>query len=255
MKNKTEFVRNFCEIQTYRGFPEIKRYYHENILRKWWSEISYSPDTSVVESQLPSETHKVIKFSTPPNYKKVLTTRKRLDNGEMIDNISALTHYLRQLCFTKDKEEWVRDFITDTGEPMVMFFNYTSTADKVQEIAEKALPKGARVWRIDGSHHEIPTAETIGDRDIVLCQWQSGSEALNLQYLHIWVSLEPHYAYSTSVQARGRIRRLGQQKHMVYLYLECDKAIEGDVYEILRNKGEFSAKNWAIKNNLIKEKE
>ena len=253
VKNKTEFVRNFCEIQTYRGFPEIKRYYHEDILRKWWSEISYSPDTSVVESQLPSETHKVIKFSTPPNYKKVLTTRKRLDNGEMIDNISALTHYLRQLCFTKDKEEWVRDFITDTGEPMVMFFNYTSTADKVQEIAEKALPKGARVWRIDGSHHEIPTAETIGDRDIVLCQWQSGSEALNLQYLHIWVSLEPHYAYSTSVQARGRIRRLGQQKHMVYLYLECDKAIEGDVYEILRNKGEFSAKNWAIKNNLIKE--
>ena len=122
-------------------------------------------------------------------------------------------------------------------------------------LAEKALPKGARVWRIDGSHHEIPTAETIGDRDIVLCQWQSGSEALNLQYLHIWVSLEPHYAYSTSVQARGRIRRLGQQKHMIYLYLECDKAIEGDVYEILRNKGEFSAKNWAIKNNLIKEKE
>ena len=99
---------------------------------------------------------------------------------------------------------------------------------------------------LTGGHHEIPTAETIGPKDMVLCQWQSGSEALNLQMLHYMVMVELPYSYSTLKQGMGRIRRLGQENTMFFYTLICDKGIEQDVMEILRTKGTFSEKNWCL---------
>ena len=115
---------------------------------------------------------------------------------------------------------------------------------------KKTLPKGAKIWRIDGKHHEIPTAETIGPKDMVLCQWQSGSEALNLQFLHYWVAVELCYSYSTANQARGRIRRLGQKHPQWYGYLLTEGTIEQDILKCLKGKSEFSEKNWCISNNI-----
>ena len=117
----------------------------------------------------------------------------------------------------------------------------------------KALPKGAKVWRIDGKHHDIPTADTIGEKDMVLCQWQSGSEALNLQFLHYWVAVELCYSYSTANQARGRIRRLGQKHPQWYGYLLTENTIEQDILKCLKEKGEFSEATWCISKNIIKE--
>ena len=125
-----------------------------------------------------------------------------------------------------------------------MFYNFTATGDKMEELLYKALPKGAKVWRIDGTHHEIPTAETIGKYDIVLCQWQSGAEALNLQFLRYWVSIELCYSYSTAVQARGRIKRIGQKRTMYYYYLQTDKTIEQAIMKCLKTKGEFAEDVW-----------
>ena len=47
----------------------------------------------------------------------------------------------------------------------------------------------------------------------------------------------------TSVQARGRIKRLGQTKPMYFYYLKCD-GIESDVYKALANKRDFSEDVW-----------
>jgi len=160
---------------------------------------------------------------------------------------------LRRQCFTKEKQEWLKDFVSDLETGCVFFYNYVATGDKMEEIISKALPKGARIWRIDGKHHEIPTAETIGPHDMVMCQWQSGSEALNLQFLHYWVAVELCYSYSTAIQGRGRIKRVGQTHPMFFYYLLTDGTIEQDVLKILKNKGEFSEKNWCLSNNLIKE--
>jgi hypothetical protein len=125
-----------------------------------------------------------------------------------------------------------------------MFYNFIRTGDELEEVVEKVLPKGARVWRIDGKHHDIPTADTIGKYDVVLCQWQSGSEALNLQFLHYWVAVELCYSYSTAVQARGRIKRIGQKSLMRYYYLLTDGTIEQSILKCLKNKSEFSEDVW-----------
>ena len=249
VKNKTGFLNKYATIQTYKGYPEIVEWRDEDKLRAMWSEISYAPDTTKVMSELPEQTHKMFNFKRPPSYRKVLKTRYSED-GEFLDTSGALCAELRRQCFTKDKQEWIRDFVDGLESGCVFFYNFTKTGDMLDEIIKKVLPDGSKVWRIDGKHHEIPTADTFGKKDMVLCQWQSGSEALNLQFLHYWVAVELCYSYSTANQARGRIRRIGQKHPQWYGYLLTDETIEQDILYCLKNKSEFSERVWCASNNI-----
>lgn len=250
VKNKTAFLKNYASIQTYKGYPEIVSWRHEDELKRMWARISYAPDTQKVMSELPEQTHKVFTFKKPTAYNKVLKTRMNED-GEFLDTAGALCAELRRQCFTKDKQEWIKDFVDGLESGCVFFYNFIKTGDMLEGIIDKTLPKGAKIWRIDGKHHEIPTAETIGKKDMVLCQWQSGSEGLNLQFLHYWVAVELCYSYSTANQARGRIRRLGQKMPQWYGYLLTEGTIEQDILKCLKQKGEFSERNWCISSKII----
>ena len=252
VKNKTNFLGEYASIRTYKGYPEIIGWRYESRLKNMWAKISYAPDTHKVMSELPEQTHKVFTFSKPKGYNKTLKTRYNED-GEFLDTAGALCAELRRLCFTKDKQAWVKDFVDGLESGCVFFYNFIKTGDMLEDIIKKALPKDAKVWRIDGRHHEIPTVETIGSKDMVLCQWQSGSEALNLQFLHYWVAVELCYSYSTANQARGRIRRIGQKHPQWYGYLLTENTIEQDILQCLKDKGEFSEKVWCISNKLIEE--
>jgi SNF2 family DNA or RNA helicase len=194
-------------------------------------------------AELPEESHFVKTFKTPSTYRKTLKTRTTPD-GEFLDTSGALCAELRRQCFTKDKQEWVKDFVENLGTNAVFFYNFIKTGDELEEVITKALPKGAKVWRIDGKRHEIPTEKTIGRYDIVICQWQSGSEALNFQFMNYWVAVELCYSYSTAIQARGRIKRIGQKKHMNYYYLLTERTIEQAILKCLKQKGEFSDEVW-----------
>lgn len=254
VKNKTQFLNRFAQVQTFKGFPEIIGWRDEHALKKMWGNVSYAPDVSQMTRELPRATHKVVEFKKPSAYNKVLKTRQT-SSGELIDNVMKLCHTLRQECFTKDKMEWAKDFIENLGENAVIFYSYIDEGDKLEQVISKVLPKGARVWRVDGKHHEVPTEDTAGERDVILCQWQSGSEGLNLHWARYWVSTTPTYSYSTSVQARGRVLRIGSKKPVFYYYLKTKGTIEDDIYKALKHKQDFSAEVWATKNNLIKEEE
>lgn len=248
VRNKTAFLNEFASIATYKGFPEIVSYRNTDKLREWWKDISVAPDTRKMLEELPDERHKVVPFSKPSGYDKVVKTRESKD-GEFLDTAGALCSELRRMCFTKDKQQWISDFIEGLGTGVVMFYNFIKTGDELEKIVQKALPKGAKIWRIDGQHHDIPTADTIGKYDVVMCQWQSGSEALNLQFLHYWVAVELCYSYSTAIQARGRIKRIGQKNNMSYYYLLTNDTIEQNILKCLQQKGEFSEDVWLAELN------
>lgn len=243
VRNKSNFLSEFATIATYKGYPEIVRYVNEDKLLDMWKEISIAPDTSAMLAELPDESHKTKTFKKPSTYTKTLKTRMSPD-GEMLDTSGALCAELRRQCFTKDKQEWLRDFVEGLGTNCVFFYNFIKTGDELEATLQKALPKGAKVWRIDGKVHDIPTEKTIGRYDVVICQWQSGSEALNFQFMNYWCAVELCYSYSTAIQARGRIKRIGQKKNMYYYYLLTEDTIEQDILKCLKSKGEFSESVW-----------
>lgn len=246
IRNKSQFLRDFCQIQTFKGYPEIIGYNGEAILRKWWQAMTVCPDTSQMEAELPPERHFTHNFRSDPEYKQIEKTHTATD-GTFLDTTGAYCAELRRACFTKQKQQWLADYLENLGTNAVLFYALTETGDKICEIAKKALPKGAKIWRIYGKSHDIPTKKTIGKHDIVVCQWEAGSEALNLQFMNQWVSVEPCYSYSTSVQARGRIKRIGQEhSSIVFHYLKCEKTIEERIYDVLKNKSDFSEANWVL---------
>lgn len=242
VKNKTQFQRDYCVMQTYRGFPEIIGYRNEHQLKSWWAELSYVPDASKVLAELPSETNQTISFKQPNGYAKVVKTHETLE-GEFIENNPAYCHYLRQLCASKEKLAWLAEFIENLQTNCVVFYNYIEEGNKIEEAIKKKVDK---VWRIDGSTHDIPTKETIGEHDIVLVQYMSGSMGLNLQFMNYCVFFSPNYSYSLSVQSKGRIKRIGQKKICNYYFLRCRETIEEDVYKVLSTKQDFRESAWEL---------
>lgn len=249
VRNKTIFLGEYATVQTYKGYPEIVGWRYEDKLKDMWAQISYAPDTHRVMSELPEQTHKVFTFKKPTRYSKTLKTRLNED-GEFLDTAGALCAELRRQCFTKEKQEWIKDFVDGLESGCVFFYNFIKTGDMLEDIMKKALPKDAKIWRIDGKHHEIPTAETIGKKDMVLCQWQSGSEGLNLHFLNYMVIVEANYSYSLSIQGRGRIRRIGQKRPQFYFYLKTEGTIEEAIYEALRTKSDFAEDKWCLREGI-----
>lgn len=247
-RNKTEFINRHAIVQNYKGYPEIQRYLDTEHLQDIWDSITTRPDTSQLMKELPSETHKIVEFKAPSGYKKFLKERIDPDTGEYVETAMGVVHKCRQMCFTKEKQEWLSEFIEGLGANCIFFCNYIEEEEKLAEIAKKVLPKGARIWRIDGSHHEIPTAGTIGKYDVVIAHYLSGGEALNLQFMHYWVSVSPNYSLTTSVQARGRIKRIGQKSPMFFYYTYCCATIEEDIMKCLKSKKDFSERVWCAKN-------
>ena len=239
VRNKTAFQREFCIMQRH-PFPMILAYQNEALLKKWWSEISYAPDTKTIMSQLPKENHQVITLKKPTGYDKVKRTSTTLD-GEFLESNMDLLHHLRQMCATNEKLSYLSDLLQSLSSPLVLFYNYTCERTQILELAQKL---GRKVWRIDGEKHEIPTADTIGDTDIVLCHYLSGSEALNLQFCNYWLSYSYNYSYSTTLQAKGRIRRIGQNKPQFYFWLRTEKTVEMEIAKALSTKQDFSEETW-----------
>ena len=239
---KTAFRSRFCNIQTFKGFPEIIGYRETATLKQWWKEISLTVDISEMLAQMPEETHNVIKFPKPTGYDKVLKTRMTPD-GEFLDTTGGLCAYLRQMCLSKQKLNYITEFVENLGDRIVLFYNFIKEGEQLETAIKKVLPK-SKIWRIDGSHHDIPTEETCGDRDVILVQWQAGSMGLNLQFIQYWMSVSPNYSWTISTQAKGRIKRIGQKKNMFFYYMKCENSIEDDIYKCLKEKKDFVESSW-----------
>lgn len=263
VRNKTRFMQRFCVVQTYKGFPEIVSYREEDTLKAWWAKISYAPDARRALSELPKANYSIVTVSKPKGYDKVLKMRQKLcadgtpskEYEDIIENPSQLTNYLRRLCFTPQKKQWITDFLEGLGDNAILFYNYKDTGDELEEIAKNALPKDAKIWRIDGAHHQIPTKETIGKYDVVLTQWQSGSEGLNLQFLNQWIAVEMTYSQVIWHQAKGRVMRIGQTRPVFYYLLKTEHTIEDAILKCIRQKQDFAERVWLLGNGLLTEKE
>lgn len=238
VRNKTTFMREFVVQQTY-PFPMIKGYLHEDKLLEMWRSISYTPDASEVFAQMPRKTHQLVRLKKPRGYDKCLKHSETLE-GEFLESNMALAHYIRQLCATKEKQEWLKDWLASTNESVVIFYNYTKEREDILSTLGKR-----KVWRIDGQKHEIPNADTIGKGDVVLVHYQSGSASLNLQFIRYWISYSYTYSYTTFKQALGRIDRIGQDRPMTFYLLYCCDTIEEDIAKCLKNKKDFSERVWA----------
>jgi len=245
IKNITEFKKKYCNIQTYKGFPEIMGYYYEDELKRLWNSIS-KPLKKEDAIDLPDLVIVPVNIPTSPEYVEVRKTRAF--EGKVLDNPSAYLHALRQSTVST-KIPWLNEFVEGVSSNVVIFYNYVCEREVILAMLKKSH-KGRVVYRQDGDKHELPAKSEWGniERTITLAQYQSGSTGVEMTYADTIVFFSPTYSYTLYHQSIGRIERIGQKSKMT-VYKLCQPAtVERDVWLAIKEKRDFSEKMW-IKSN------
>ena len=255
------FKNNFCFISKMQlpgmpfPIPKIVGYKMENIERELKPILNatcryYAPKYGDYEPQMVD-----IKIPKTKNYNKLL--KDRVYEEIIFDNVSAMRIGKKSLIggkitgtneygdrFTYDdndeKASWLEEFLSNTDDIVSVLYCYNVEKDKIIEVCEK-LKK--RYIVINGDVVDKPK-ELKKEFDVVIGQYQAFSESLDgLQYkcnLMVFYSMpDSSLLYKQSL---GRIDRIGQTKVPTYYHLVMEGTIDETIYDMLKNKVEFSEK-------------
>lgn len=242
VKNITEFKKRYCNIQTFKGFPEIVGYYRESELQERWSAIA-KPLRKEDAIDLPPLTIVEQLFPITKEYTDI--QKRRILGDKILDNPSALLHALRQAT-APPKLPWLSELIEGANDHLVIFYNYISEREAILKMLRKDH-KGRVVIRQDGDRHEIPHKEDWGklpERTITLAQYQSGSTGVEMQYASLMVHFSPTYSYTLYKQSLGRLERIGQKSKITSYNLYAPASIERHVWGALHRKQDFQGQIW-----------
>lgn len=260
--SETYFKNNFCIIDKIQvpGMPfPIKKIIGyridriENQLRPLLTATCryYAPKYGDYEPQL-------IKVDIPraKNYTKLLKDRAYKDI--IFDNVSAMRIGKKSLIGGKitgtneygdrfnyddnsEKASWLEEFLSNTDEAVSVLYCYNVEKDKIEEVCKKLNKK---YIIINGDVVDKP-AELKKDFDVVIGQYQAFSESLDgLQYkCHLMVFYGMPDSSLSYKQSLGRIDRIGQTQVPTYYHLVMESTIDNTIYEMLKNKVEFSEKD------------
>jgi len=251
-KGITDFKKRYCDIVTYKGFPEIKGYWHEDELMRQWQSISKKL-TKAEALDLPDRTFIGVDFKRPAEYMKTILDRKNAA-GDLLDSAPALAHALRQT-LTLPKLDYLADLIEGTDENVVIFYNYITEREAILSLLEKRF-KDRPLIRQDGQKHEVPRKADWHKikRSVTVSHYKSGGTGVELQYASITVYFSPSYSYAEYIQSIGRTHRNGQTKKTTFYNFRTVNSIEEHIYDVLKTKNSFQAEVW-VRENIKKVEE
>lgn len=238
----TEFKKKYCDIQTYKGFPEIVGYWRIPDLEKQWRSVA-KPLSREQATELPERTFYNIKLKAPRIYFEYLIDRKT-ELGVLLDNPSKLAHALRQ-SLAKNKLERLDEILSSTSDNVVVFYNYELELQLIKEMLAKKH-KDKMVFEQNGHKHEIPPKEAWErvHNSVTLAHYKSGATGVEMQYANVMVFFSLSYSYQEYEQAKGRTWRNGQERKCLYYTLQTIGTIEYQIKQCLENKKDFNSKLW-----------
>ena len=183
------------------------------------------------------KTDKVIYYD---NDGKVVTDRKEIDKllrgdtstiveqYKLLDNSGALYMGMMQLLNSKNKQDWLRDFLSDIDDRVVIFYNFNVELHSLREILE-SLGRPYSEYNGAVKDFEVFKREHNG---VILCNYMSGSVGINdLVISNIFVAYSPARDYINWEQSKKRINRNGQTRVPLYYFLRS--GMENDIYATL----------------------
>lgn len=187
---------------------------------------------------LPSQIDSKIYVPTTKEYRKF---RKdsiiRYDDIEFIgDTTLSKMLYERMLCgfANEDKLAALRDLLESTDDRVIIFYNFNSELDKLQEVCSDRP-----VSIINGNTKDLSAYEK-SENSVTLIQYQAGAMGLNLQKANKIVYFTPPLSSELFEQSKKRIHRIGQEKLCFYYYMICRGSIEEKIYRTLAMRRDYT---------------
>ncbi len=236
-KNKTQFIRNNAITSIDMGYMEILGWKNETKLKNMWKSISRRLSKNEA-TDLPPLVFEEVHFK-PSNIYKVIK-KDRIYDETLYDNQMKLRHGLRLHANLKSKIEYIKDFVENTNDNIIIFYNY----DEELELLQSNIAK--KTYLCNGKVKDYPKKSEWDSikNTVTLANYKSGSEAVEFTYGNIIVYFSPTDSYTEFYQSYGRCYRNGQNKKVTAYKFITDETIEKDIYRALDNKQDFNFNLW-----------
>lgn len=158
--------------------------------------------------------------------------------GNTLDDDSGDLH--REYQLNTYKLDWVKSFLEDFNERVVIFYMYDHQRDQLYDMITCKLKRPCARYCSEFKEKELFEKE---DNAVCLVQYKSGSTGvdwLKKSYIGIFYSLPD--SYIEFYQAKGRLNRVGQTKKPLYYLLVSKGKYSVDYinYEALMNRQDFN---------------
>ena len=236
-KNKTQFISNEAIVSKDMGFIQIMGWRNEAKLKNMWKSISRRLNKDEA-TDLPPLVFEEVRFKSSTIYKKI--KKDRIYDDVMYDNQMKLRHGLRLYTNLDKKIEYIKEFVENTNDNIVIFYNYDEELRLLQDVISK------KTYLCNGAVKDYPKKDewdTIKNT-VTLTNYKSGSEAVEFTYANIIIYFSPTDSYTEYYQSYGRCYRNGQNKKVTAYKFITDKTIEENIYEALDNKQDFNYNLW-----------
>ena len=193
---------------------------------------------------LPDQVFQKVYVPVTTAYKKFMRDRIITVRDKELVGDTTLTKllYARMLCgvYSVDKLNAFKDLIESTDDRVIVFYNFTSELDAMQEILmDEDYEYSKRFSVVNGSDKHLQNYEDRSD-SITFIQYQAGSMGLNLQKACRIIYFTPPLSSELYLQSQKRIHRIGQKSTCFYYNLICRGSIEERIYEVLRQRKDYT---------------
>lgn len=262
------FKEKYCNEQLvfYPGmkpFKKIVGYKNTEYLDLLINKYARYYERKIDDTLVPSEI--LVPFELDSNYNKI--AKERVYKDIVLDKVSSKRIGLKALCsgtligkalvdpsgnlkreyqLNTYKIEWVKSFLEDFKERVVIFYMYDHQRNQLYDMITKLKRPCAR-YCADFKEEDI---FNNNDNAVVLVQYKSGSTGidwLKKSYVSIFYTLPD--SYIDFVQAKGRTNRVGQTKKPLYYLLvsKSKNSVDYLNYLALQSKQDFTDE-WFIQN-------
>ena len=242
-RNKTEFVMEHVEYDSYVSFPKIKKYHNEGKLIKLRNSILIP-----MEMERHTKRHRQMVYSNHDQkaYETILDKRWNIFEDKPIENSSELLQCLRRLVSSDEDRIFNAKVLMDMNRRVIVYYNYNHELDILKNIAVE-LKKPYAEW--NGHKHEpIPS----GSKWIYLVQYTAGAEGWNCTKTNVMIFYSMNYSYRVMEQCEGRIDRLNTPFiDLEYYILSSRTKLESDIAKTVQSKKKFNVAAWARKSGAL----
>lgn len=176
-------------------------------------------------AELPDENDQTVYVRNIPEYRRMqMNGIVQIGDTELLGDV-PLTKVLRlrQLCahWNESKAGVLSDLLDSLeNERVVIFYNFKDELEVIKKVV------GNRpLSQINGDVKDF-TAYVNDDNAVIACQYQSGSRGHNLQMAAYQIYMSPTVSAEMYVQSRARIKRIGQERKVMYYHIIVKGSIE-----------------------------
>ena len=202
------------------GYPEFHKY-----LSLWFNTISSSIVNLEDITELPPLVKETIYFSKSNDYLK-----KRPE----FNSKTAEVIWERNNQNTKAKLDWVSNFLDNTEQNIIIFYNFKAELEYLKTV----IPKTKHIIYRNGSRQD--SLMMSNKNNVVLIQVDSGGAGLNIQQAPIAIWYSYPNSYINYEQSKWRNYRAGQTQKTLHYQLHVTNTIDDKMKKSLDSRKDFT---------------